>query len=511
VTGRARNTHTSFRLRRVRSWSVVAITVQFLALAVYSHAQYARYGLGLDFSIFNQAAFLISHGHLDPWSSLVRYSFIRDHFSLMMWPIGMFYGLFPHGILLMWIQDAAGVGAGLVAVWWVIEILERRLTQGRGALTPRTASLIVASTLVMLLVNPWLYQGSSFDFHLEAVAALFLVLGFRDFWHLRPIRASLWCACVVATGDFGGLYLIGLGIGVALVGAGVRRYGLGALVAGIGWIVFTKAARFDLGDGLVLYSYLVTGHQGSLTPVELQPLAVSLVAHPSRWWATLSARAVLLYQHVVQTGFVGFGSPWTSPLMVIVFLSAAIIGPEIYLLSGFQTMPAYAIGLAGSVMVVVAILGRPEARRQRLRRCIVSALGLAILLQSAVVALMLVPRVPETWFKVSVRQAAVLSRIEHRTSGSSEVIASWGVMGRFSGRPWVYALADNRLTFPVDTRDVVFVIADTAGIAELPAVNAAQIESYLSTTLGARETVSGHGIHAFDWAPPKGIRQVTLP
>lgn len=499
------------RLRRARTLSGAVVGVQFAGMVAYSSLQYSRFGLGIDFSMFNQAAWQVAHGHLDPQSSITGYRFLSDHFSLLIWPIGLLARVFPSGIVLLVLQDAASAGAGLVALWWVIEILERRLAEGRGALTPTGAQGMVALAVAVVVLDPWVFQGISFDFHFEAIAALFLALAFRAFWNRRIVPGCVWSLLVLASGDFGGLYLVGLGVGIVLAGAGIRRYGVGVTVAGAAWIALTRALHDNRGDAFVLYSYLVTGRPGSVVPIGVGALARAMVVHPSRWLSTVGSRSVPLYQNLAQTGLLGLVAPWTAPLTLLVFLSATIIGPEIYLVSGFQTVPAFAIGMAGTVMVLVAILGHPGARRPVLRRRAVTALQCAIVLQTVVIAAVVGSRVPATWFKVSPAQAAVLARVDAATPPSAEVIGSWGVLGRFSTRRWVYPLAVGYTSFPVHARDVVFVVTSSAGIAEVPPTQAAQIEDYLASTLHARRTEAGQGIAAYVWTPPRGVQRVTVP
>src|SRR6202021_2724980 len=95
----------------------------------------------------------------------------------------------------------------------------------------------VLGGLVLLVADPWFYTACLFDFHLNAFAALFLVLAARDAWKGRIVRAGIFSALLLLTGDTGGLYLAGLGLSVALGVKGYRRFGLIALVAGVGWVL----------------------------------------------------------------------------------------------------------------------------------------------------------------------------------------------------------------------------------------------------------------------------------
>ena len=154
------------------TWRKVGIgvfAVQFLAMAAFSQVQASRGALTWDFSIYWQAVWLIAHGHLDPFSTLLGYPFYQSHFELIVWPMSLLYWAWPHPVLLKWIQDAALAGASLVAYLWVGEITNRSGLVGR----PRALALLVAAGL--LIANPWTYWAAGFDFHLETVAG-FLVM-----------------------------------------------------------------------------------------------------------------------------------------------------------------------------------------------------------------------------------------------------------------------------------------------------------------------------------------------
>src|ERR1700722_1244355 len=106
--------------------ATAVLAVQAIALLVMSTFQYSRFGLGIDFTTSNQAAFLISHGHLNPYITTHRYAYIDDHFGLLLYPIALLLVIYPHGSLLLWLQDLAGGGAEIATIWWIAEIVVRR-------------------------------------------------------------------------------------------------------------------------------------------------------------------------------------------------------------------------------------------------------------------------------------------------------------------------------------------------------------------------------------------------
>ena len=211
------------KLRRLWGISLGVVSLQAALLITWSSFQAHRFALGLDFSIYNQGAWLIAHGHLDPWSSIDGYSFARDHFTILMWPLSLIYSVYPHPITLLVLQDLASVGAGLVAIRWILEILELRLEATSGALGVGVVALIVGATLIAVVVDPWIWQADSFDFHMEAFSALLIILATRDFWLHRPQRALMWCGLTLLSSDLGGLLVIGLAVSVLVAASGYRR------------------------------------------------------------------------------------------------------------------------------------------------------------------------------------------------------------------------------------------------------------------------------------------------
>jgi hypothetical protein len=504
------------RLKRLRPWwtvSLVAIGVEALLLMAWSAFQSHRFALGLDFSIYNQGAWLIAHGHLNPWSSIDGYLFARDHFTLMMWPIAAVYALYPHPITLLVLQDLASLGAGLVAMRWVLEILEYRLGTSGGALGRKVAAAIAGGALLAVLLDPWIWQGDAFDFHMEAFAALFIILASRDFWRHRPVRALLWCGLTLLSGDFGSLFVIGLAVSVMVAAVGFRRWGVIALALGAGWMLMVHRFGLANADGLSGFAAVVYGSTPTPGTVTIGNLGVALVAHPTRWLSIVGQKRGLLYENLIPTGFLGLLNPWTFGVTGVVLLSATLIGPRIFLQSGFQCLPAFAIGVVGTVLTLVAWLTHGDPRRHRRARRLVAALvGVVVLAQVVGLAVVMFPRTDTNWVRVSGSQAAVLSTVLAHTPPDAQVISSDGVMGRFSGRQWVEPLPwAGGPTYPLHQRPVVFVIVPRAGVESLPPAQAQQVLTYVRDTLHAHPIAIGHGVYGFRWAPAPGVHAVTLP
>ncbi len=513
-----------------RNVAIGALAVQAIGLLLLSAYQYSRFGLGLDFTTSNQAAFLISHGHLDPFVTTHRYPYLDDHFGLLLYPIALTYLIYPHGILLLWLQDLAGVGAEMAAIWWIAQIVARRIAAraerpdqpdqlaGRharsGGLTRRasevTGPAIVIGALVLLVADPWFYTACLFDFHLNAFAALFLVLAARDAWNGRIGRAAIFSAALLVTGDTGGLYLFGLGFSVALAARGARRkqaFALIAIVAGVGWVLVVHTLAVNQSHVLVAsYTYLVTGSPLVPGSITLFTISKALVLHPHRWIQMLWGRRKIIYEVLIPTGVVGVASAWGIGADLMVFFLQAIAYPLTFLVNGFNELAGLMVVLVGSAMVVTGI----ATSAWRWARLGAVVLGAVMLVQSLVFASIKLPEVFPYFLQVNGPEAAALARGLAATPANAEVIASWGVMGRFSERSYDEPLYTGVEAEPVSAPIVVFVLTN-AGLENDPPVAVAAIERYVSVDLHAKVLVDAAGVEVFEWHAPPGTTQVGIP
>jgi hypothetical protein len=221
-------------LRLVRRIGYGVLALQLIGFLVWSTILYSRFALTSDFSLYNQAWFLIAHGNLDPYSTAQGFPFWQSHCEFVMWPLALLYWVWPHGVTLLWLQDLCVVGAEAVAFTWLCELSQKSLPS-------RDAAGLAGVGLLLLAGNPWIWWSVSFDYHAETLAILFAVLLARDLAHGRR-RAWVWMLPLVACGDVAGTYLAGLGLGSVLVGRRSRGPGAGLAWIGVGWVVCWRAA-----------------------------------------------------------------------------------------------------------------------------------------------------------------------------------------------------------------------------------------------------------------------------
>ena len=242
---------------------------------------------------------------------------------------------------------------------------------------------------------------------------------------------------LLLTGDTGGLYLAGLGLSMLLGATGKRRYGAIGLAVGAGWVVLVHELAVNQSHVLVSsYTYLVTG--SPLVPGTVTVFTVSraLLEHPHRWIQMLWGRKRIIYEVAVPSGVIGALTPWALGTDFTVFFIQSIAYPLTFLVDGFDVIAGLLVVLACSAMAITAMAYSPR----RALRFAALVLGVGILVQSVVLAGVKIPRQFEYFLRISAPEAAALNRGLSATPAQAEVIASWGVMGRFSGRQWDYPL-----------------------------------------------------------------------
>lgn len=545
------------RLRKLWWLGVVGFTLQLAVLVVYSSLLYTRYDLTRDFAVFHQAWFLIAHGTFNPFNTVDGFPFWRNHLEVVMWPLALLYWVSPHPFDLLVLQDLALAGAGLAAYCLGLEVLDRRAKSasaagGGGSAPPdaRGAGLppvrrrvgsprdargsglppvpVAIGLLLVLSLNPWLYQAASFDFHFEALAALFTVLAARDLYNGRPVRALVFAVLTLLNGDVAGTYVIGLGLTALAAARATRRAGAAMLALGVGWVALISALGANLGSSFASgYAYLVDPGQR----VTLSTIVEGVVRHPSRALQVLDARWRTIVKNLLPVGLVGVLSPYALGVSLVVLVTGVLQASPGYIAPGYQNLVVFFLVAAGTVMVLDWLAARDGSLRgtsrvepdeplaatretpgsgSRRSSVLAGALGAVLLAVSLGYGASELLDVPGAWLLTSPSAVAALDRAAPQVPAGAQVIASQGVMGRFAGRRYVYQVVRDVAAYPVRARQVVFVLAAGEGIEQVapPAVRA---DVTAVRRLGASLVARGGGVTVLSWRAPPGAQAVALP
>ena len=240
------------------------------------------------------------------------------------------------------------------------------------------------------------------------------------------------------------------------------------------WVLVVTGVGANQASNLASqYSYLVAdnGHAGTLA------LLSGVFRHPVRAFHMLSHRAHAIIRPLITSGLAGVLSPIGLLVSVGTLVPAGLaMSPSFSSVNdSFQTLAVVPFVLVGDVMVLLwlgARLGRAStgapgaevtpARRRSGRTAIVWGLACLLALTAVVQDARLLVHLRQTWWTVSPSGAAALLTGLDQASPSMEVIASNGVIGRFSQRRYVYPLQLSPQTVPVKASKVLLVIA-TAG------------------------------------------------
>ena len=494
--------HVDFR--RVRTVAGALLVAQLAGMIAFSALVYHRYALSTGFGMYAQAWSTIGRGNLHPHSSFLRAPFWQNDAEFIMWPLALLYRLYPHSIDLLVLQDVVLVATEAVALTWILDVLRAARD------TPGTVrSALAWGALVVVLADPFAYETIAYDFHTEAIAALFVILAGRALWRGSCRQLWVWAPLALCSLALAATYVIALGLSGLLAGRRTRLPGALLVAAGVTYIVVlgaVDASGFGQAHSLgALYGYLVGPHHGVVRPADV---LLGTLRHPGSALWTLLRRWYFLFDFFVVFGLVGLWSVWTWPIVAAVMLPSALSAQIGFLnpLFSFQSWPTLMFVLVGSVMVLVRMAdGGPKWRRAGRMMVLTWAVGLLV------VGLVLLPSIPRRWLPSRDASAAALARLDDRIPSDAEVVASSGFVGRFATRASVYGYGPLEVRFPVERKAVFFVIVPGQGNFEVSDPQAESAIRFLERTLNARSIVDADGVHGIEWSPPSGITSVSLP
>ena len=497
-------------LSRIKRVAWVVLGLQLVGLIVFSAIQYERFSLTKDFAVYAQALWLIAHGHLDPYSTLVGAPFWRSDAEFILWPLSLMYKVIPTPFILLPVQDIAVVLTELVTFLWIADLLETK----RHSLSRRTSQMIAVGSLLVLVLNPWVYNTAAFDFHTHVLAALFIVIAGRDLWSGRLRRMWIWVALAVLCNALGALYVAGLGLTGLLASRRTRLAGLGLLVVGAAYflVITTLGGDGAGGNGVATwFGYLVGPHHGKISIFDV---IVGAIRHPGLVGHMFARRWSVIFDFLLPFGLIGAFSPWALGMALVVFVPNTLTASTNFLRFdvSFQSWAALPFVLFGSISILVSLLGREGAFR-RLGAYTSAAWAVCVF----VLAFLVMPAIPRYWISVGPRASAVLSDVEAQLPAHTEVVASSGVVGRFGERQYVYVLGlspSGRVGFntpvPIHRHAIVFIVAPNQGVEGWLHNVYDRAVPVLRYRLHARTVAAGDGIYVFEVVLPTSVHSLVV-
>lgn len=493
------------KLQRIRRLGWVIFALQLLGFLIWSTVVWQRFALTYDFWLLYHASYQINHtGVAGGWQV------ITQHFdAVILWVFALLIRLPTHGLTLLWAQDLAVVGVGLVAFLWVCEMLERRPLR-----TGIPAHWLALLALVFLVGNPWVFKTVAFDLHLEPFGTLFIVLAARDLQRGRLKRALVWIAATLSCGFVAATYVAGLALSALVVGRGRQRLvGAGLLVVGVAGVAMLTAIG-GAGSVVSWYGYLVGPHAG--TQMSLGHLVTGVAAHPSTALKTLWANRVNIVDILAPVGMIGLAWGWGFGVGLVVLVADALQFNPVLRAPNFQSLPVFTFVAVGTIMLLARIsqtkfeLPGLRARvHERGSPLMWVACGFLALL-TVRWAITYTPQTSDWFLSVPPASAAVLRDVEMRLPQNAEVIASQGIVGRFSNRAHVEPIMNPGDAIPLETPTIWLVIMPRPGLDPTPSkTQFAMLKTVESE--GARLEVASQGVQVLQWSPPIGMHTLVVP
>lgn len=486
-----------------RNWALLfaraLLGAQFVWFVGFSWVEFHRGALTRDFSMYNQATWMIAHGHIDPYDTVMALRVWRNNGEFILWPLSLLTYLPPEGQWLLWAQDVAVVATGWVAVAWAAEVFRGK------ARSEYSSGVLLAA--ILWVANPQVYATAAFDVHTEVFGACFAVLAGRELWRGRTRRAWCWLTLVLGCGFVTSSYAVALGAVVLVSGRGIsraragRRVGGAMIVVALGWMTLLEMLHGNLASGLASkYGYLDGGGH-----IGLLQIATGALWHPSRVFRQLWVDRNYLWTNLAPSGLLGLLTPWGLFMsMPVTFADALVGGTNFYASVGFQNFPAFAFVVFGTVVIFGRLVSTLSSK------WLGGALVGCVLLWAGTSGGTTLATYPSYWLAVSPRAARVLTQVRARIPAGAEVIASQGISGWFSSRTDVQVVMGLPYEVAMDGRAVYFVLSPTAGLQTTSAANTLALRSWL-VRRGARVLVDRDGVWLLRLDMEGGARSLLLP
>lgn len=481
-------------LNRIRWIGYGLLGLQLVGFLVWSAILYNRFAVTVDFAQYAQGVYLIAHGDLDPFSTVLGLPLLRNDSEFIVWVFAPLYWVSHGGLLLAWLQDVGIVGAEAVAFTWICELVRQRCREG-------DAAWLAGLGLLLLAANPWIWWGVSFDIHMEPVILVFAALMTWDIANGRR-RAWVWVVPVLAAGAATATYVIGIGLGGVLVSRRSRRQGVALAIVGVCYSLLLILLHINHKVTLPhLYGYLAVGAGQSTAHLTTMRLLGGIATHPQRIVEALWGKRVDLLANLAPGGLLGLGAPIVMPFMLVVLLADFLPQGLIFAQPLYQNLPLYVLMPVGTVAVLCWLIRR-HRRVALVLACLIGAqaLGWAVAWGS---------QTEGEWLRVSAPAAGTLAEINARIPATAEVIVSQGELGRFAGRVHVYPLYGPE-SLPIHGT-TWFVITPSAGVETQTLASSMALIGELAGPLRATLVMHADGVWAFRWTPPPDVHDITVP
>lgn len=503
-------------------------------MCVWNEVEVHRFVLTADFGNYFQAARQLAHGVLSPQDTVQPgprgqpVTFWKNAVELFIVPIAIAYRIWPHLVVVKWMQSLALAGAQAIAFVWICELAAKHW---RDSDARRWAVPVTALGLVLLVANPWYVWASTVDIHGEPFAAV-LALGLaRDLYRGRR-RAWVWMVLALLSTGIAASYVAAVGIAAALSGrVRFKRGALMTLISVVYLAVLTKAHLLVVGGAGITFGPILTGGAGVENDYAAPAAYANMAAHPLAAGAVTKPLSSITYGEIakatiehpwnaVRALWVNHDNLWATVsaagVLGIAWLPALVPALAVLLQGGFVrgfSLPGFQNIFAGELVavgtVVISFKLLPAARGRM--RWLFGALLVALAVNSFAWFAIWIVRVPRQWLSVTPAGASALSQLKRDIRPNDEVIASEGIIGGFSDRQWAYDFDSAPMYAHVQpSRKVWIILTPSQGVDTAGTSNTVATIANLEGMPGAHLVMQRAGIWAFEWTPPPGTKLLKL-
>ncbi len=456
--------------------SFAVIAIQGLAMMAWSFLIYNRGSLSWDSALYSQAAWLISHGNLNPFDTVAGFSFFGNHGEIIMWVLSWPAIVIPASLWLLIVQIISVIGAEILLLNW---IGSKEYWKINPKLSKSNVYILAA---FMLALNPWIFWSVAGDFHLESVALFFLIGASSSLEQGKYKNALIFAVFELSCGVVGVLWLLSIGLTLLIV---KDRFRVGLLTVGISILAFCGFYILGADQSLTIkdgYPYL--GQGSSISKI------LGIFTHVGDVASRIKQRCSDIFAQLGAAGAIGVLSPWglISPGLILLVNVSNDYRQGVFAFPGFQSLPVEFFLVYGFFEVLAKVGNLKLVHKMSLVVLGVIAIGYS---------LVWFPKIPTAWMDVSRLSGGALKSAESMIPQGDEVIASQGIAGTLAGRKYIYAMRSPG-SFPVNQSNVWIILAPYAGIETESVSDTLSTLSYLAKSANASLRYSNSGIYLFE-------------
>ena len=463
---------------------IQAIVLFSLSLWLDTH-----FDLTKDFALFYQGWFLIANGHINPYLSLISLYYWQNHLEWIMWPLSLLYFIYPHALTLLVAQDLAIIGSEVAAIGLMRDLIRHQRGSESGSWW-----WLQWLGLLMIVLNPWTYWATMFDFHFQSFEAFFLTAAVWQFYRRQVFWGYVFTFLCFVTGNVSITFLVPLGV-LLLVW---RKWRDGAFIVALGIAGFLLEEHIFYhglgGFGITVPTAATATGPGIHASSPVGFTFGSFVQLLSSTMNSMWSGRLNIYANLAPTGLLGVFSP-IGLLIPGLVLAESSLGGSMFSQPGWQNIGAYALLSVGTIALLAQI-----ARRSMLASKIIASLVVINMLAWSVIGIIgLKSRtaVPDTL------AAATLQQLRQTIPSDAEVVASQSIIGRFAARQYVYEFGNSGSLIPIHAKSIYLIISPYNGIDMSPVDTELARIDFLAHQRGFRLIAHRGDIWAFVWNPPR--------